>query len=173
MHDQRSRCDRAEQRRRERHVVVTCGKRSCHIIKLQDLLVTMDMATPQHVAFGIGHALKGFSRELRGRSAERLRKIRRCTYENHGCDSIGLHCGDVKQSFCAHAHADGLGPRDSKMVEQRQDIPPTLAECEALGGIRGPPVPAQIRHYDAIAVRISGKDVAPIVADTHASVQKQ
>src|SRR5205823_10322409 len=82
VHDQRSRCDRAEQRRRERHVVVTCGKRSCHIIKLQDLLVTMDMATPQHVAFGIGQALKGFSGELRGRSAERLRKIRRCTYEN-------------------------------------------------------------------------------------------
>src|SRR4030095_1188739 len=104
---------------------------------------------------------------------ERRRKIRRCTYENHGCDSIGLHGGDVKQSFCAHAHADGLGSRDSKMVEQCQDIPRTLAECEALGGIRRAPVPAEIWHYDAIAVRIRGKDVAPIVADTHASVQKQ
>jgi len=79
----------------------------------------------------------------------------------------------VKQSFSAHAHADGLGTRDSKMIEQRQEISPTLAECEALRGIRGPPVPAQIGHYDAIAVRIRGKDVAPIVADTHASVQKQ
>jgi hypothetical protein len=79
----------------------------------------------------------------------------------------------VKQSFSAHAHANGLGPRDLKMVEQRQDIPPTLSECEALGGIRGPSVPAQIGHYDAVAVRISGKDVAPIVADTHASVQEQ
>jgi hypothetical protein len=59
------------------------------------------------------------------------------------------------------------------MVEQRQDIPPTLSECEALRWIRGPPVPAQIGHYDTIAVRISGKDVAPIVADTHASVQEQ
>ena len=122
---------------------------------------------------GIGQALKGFSGELRRRSAERLRKIRRCTYENHGYDSIGLHGGDMKQSFSAHAHADGLGPRDSKMVEQRQEIPPTFAECEALGGIRGPPVPAQIGYYDTIAVRISGKDVAPIVADTHASVQKE
>jgi hypothetical protein len=50
----------------------------------------------------------------------------------------------VKQSFCAHAHADGLGTRDSKIIEQCNEIPRTLAECEALGGIRGPPVPAQI-----------------------------
>jgi hypothetical protein len=34
-------------------------------------------------------------------------------------------------------------------------------------------VPAQIRHYDEIAVRISGKDLASIVADTRASVEKQ
>ncbi len=59
------------------------------------------------------------------------------------------------------------------MVEQRQEIPPTLAECETLGGIRGPPVPVQIGYYDAIAVRISGKDVMPIVANTHASVREQ
>jgi hypothetical protein len=133
----------------------------------------MHMATPQHVAVGIGQALKSFSGKFCCRRAERLRKIRRCTYENHGGDSIGLHGGDVKQSFCAHAHADGLGSRDSKMIEQRQEIPRTLAECEALGGIRGSAVPAQIWHYNAIAVRIRSKNVAPIVADTHASVQKQ
>jgi hypothetical protein len=34
-------------------------------------------------------------------------------------------------------------------------------------------MPAQIGHYDAIAVKISGKDLAPIVADTRASVEKQ
>jgi hypothetical protein len=89
MHDERSRCDRAEQPRCERHVVVTCGKRSCHIIKLQDLLIAMNMATPQHVAVGIEQALKGFSGELRRRTAERLRKIRRCTYETMAATRSG------------------------------------------------------------------------------------
>jgi len=79
----------------------------------------------------------------------------------------------MQQSLRSHAHANRLGDRDLKMIKQCDDIVRALFECKALGWIGRSPMPAQIGHDDSIALRVGRKNVFPIAANTHASVQEQ
>jgi hypothetical protein len=59
------------------------------------------------------------------------------------------------------------------MIEQGKDVQCALTKREVARRIRGSSVSAQIRHDHAVAIRITRKDVTPVIPDTQTAVEQE